>query len=114
MLCRKTVTWLYRLDRNFRLGVGPRCSTRICVFRDGEGKVRLIVESGGRLTVTRRYSWNGCSPKVCVLDLLMRDAGRRRATNPPAGRRPTTPPSCTTRCAEFLDAGSPITRAQAD
>ena len=41
------------------------------IFRDKTGVVRLVIEQGGRITVTRGYAWNGCSPKICVFDLLL-------------------------------------------
>jgi hypothetical protein len=83
MSCRTAVRWLYRLDANFSWASGhPIDADR--VFFDREGKLRLIIERDGRITVTRGYAWNGCSPKVCVFDLLLgtpegavhRDTGR--------------------------------------
>lgn len=70
MLCKNGVSWLYRLERNYTWESGRRLREDL-VFRDRKGKVRLIVEASGRITVTRGYSWNGCSPKLCVLDILL-------------------------------------------
>jgi len=69
-MCKNSVRWLYRLDQNYSWDSGiPIAQDH--AYRDARGKVRLIIEAGGRITVTRGYSWNGCSPKICVLDLLI-------------------------------------------
>ncbi len=69
MLCRKSVRWLYRLERNYSWE-SRRTVPEDLVFRDSAGKVRLIIEEQGRITITEGYAWNGCSPKFCVLDIL--------------------------------------------
>lgn len=111
-MCRKTVKWVYRLDRTFVWESGLPV-TEDLVFKDAKGKVRLIVEQGGRLTVTRGYAWNGCSPKVCVFDLLLGtpDGAVYEGTG-----RPKTYFASMVHDAlyQFLDAGSTISRAQAD
>jgi hypothetical protein len=112
MLCKDTVRWLYRLDRNFTWQSGLKVSEDF-VFYDGKGKVRLIIETDGRLTVTRGYAWNGCSPKICFLDLLL-------GTPDGAVYRPTGKPKTYFASMvhdalyQFLGTGTPISRAQAD
>ncbi len=69
MWCRNTVRWLYRLDDNFKWDSEHSISEDL-VFRDKTGRVRLIIEKGGIITVTRGFAWNGCSPKFCVFDIL--------------------------------------------
>ena len=63
------VRWLYRLGRayswNGRCPVGDDY-----FFFDRKGKLRLIVEASGSITVLARYAWNGCSPKFCIFDIL--------------------------------------------
>jgi len=112
MLCKDTVRWLYRLDRNFTWQSGLKVSEYL-VFCDGKGKVRLIIETDGLLTVTRGYAWNGCSPKICFLDLLL-------GTPDGAVYRPTEKPKTYFASMvhdalyQFLDTGTPISRAKAD
>ena len=69
-MCRNSVRWLYRLERNFTWESSHPVSDDL-VFRDKKGAVRLIIEADGRITVTQGYAWNGCSPKVCVFDFLL-------------------------------------------
>ena len=69
MFCEDSVRWLYRLEENFSWESGLSISQDYA-FKDKTGVVRLILESGGRITVTRDYAWNGCSPKFCFFDLL--------------------------------------------
>lgn len=70
MWCRNSVRWLYRLEHNFTWESRYPIPEDL-VFRDKTGVVRLIIEASGRITVTRGYAWNGCSPKFCVFDLLI-------------------------------------------
>src|SRR5436190_2080914 len=70
MLCRNAVDWLYRLDRTFTWESGLALPHDLA-FRDKQGTVRLVIETSGRITVMRGYAWNGCSPKFCVLDILI-------------------------------------------
>ncbi len=112
MLCCNIVPWLYRLDRSFTWKSGLPVDQDL-VFRDRKGKVRLIIEAGGELTVTRGYAWNGCSPKISILDLLF--GTPEGAVYGPTGKRKTYFASMVHDALyQFLDAGSPITRAQAD
>lgn len=69
-MCKNSVRWLYRLEDDFTWPSEHRTDARL-VFRDKTGVVRLIVEPDGRITVTRSYAWNGCSPKVCLFDFLL-------------------------------------------
>lgn len=69
-MCRNSVRWLYELDQNFTWDSGHPIPEDLA-FEDRTGAVRLIIEQSGRITVSRGYAWNGCSPKVCVLDLLL-------------------------------------------
>ena len=70
MACETGVPWLYKLDANYTWGSGHPVPHDL-VFRDEGGNVRLIIESDGRITVTRGYAWNGCSPKLCIFDVLV-------------------------------------------
>ena len=112
MMCRNTVRWLYRIDEGFTWESGLSVNDDL-VFKDSKGKVRLVIEAGGRLTITRGYAWNGCSPKFCVLDILVGtpDGAVDRRTG-----RPKTYFASMVHDAlyQFLDTESPITRRQAD
>ena len=70
MFCENSVRWLYRLDENFSWE-SPLDIKQDYAFKDKTGVVRLILERGGRITVTRGYAWNGCSPKFCFFDILI-------------------------------------------
>jgi len=70
MSWRTAVRWLYRLDSNYTWE-SRRPVPEDLVFLDRKGKLRLIIETDGQITVTRGYAWNGCSPKFCFLDLLL-------------------------------------------
>ena len=69
-MCRNGVDWLYRLEKSYSWKSNHPIAEDL-VFRDKKGKVRLIVGKDGTITVTRGYSWDGCTPKFCVLDFLI-------------------------------------------
>jgi len=66
---RNSVRWLYRLDRAYSWESGCPVGDDFLFF-DKQGKLRLVVETSGRITVLAGYAWNGCSPKVCLFDIL--------------------------------------------
>ena len=63
--------WLYRLPANYTW-TSPFRHDADYAFADSRGRVRLVLERNGAITVTRGYTWNGCSPKFRILDLLVR------------------------------------------
>ena len=109
---RNAVTWVYQADEHFswnsEVPVG-----RDHYFRDQGGTVRLIIGSEGRITVTRGYAWNGCTPKIVVLDQLIGtpDGAVHKSTG-----RPKTYFATMVHDAlyQFLRAESPYSRRQAD
>ena len=112
MLCSKSVAWLYRAEASFSWdsGIPVRADQ---VFLDATGQVRLVIETTGRLTVTRGYAWNGCSPKFCFLDLLI---GTPDGVVDADTGRPKTYFASMVHDAlyQFLGAESPISRREAD
>lgn len=112
MLSTDCVKWLYRLDTNYSWESGLKVPEDK-YFSDSTGIVRLIIEKEGRITVTREYAWNGCSPKFVFLDLLW-------GTPDGAVYRPTGRPKAYFASLihdalyQFLGAGSPISRREAD
>jgi hypothetical protein len=112
MFCKNSVAWLYRSERSFVWDSGLRVDEDR-VFRDADGKVRLIIEASGRITVTRHYSWNGCSPKMCVFDFIV---GTPDGVVHARTGRPKTYFASMVHDAldQFLRANSPLSRRQAD
>ncbi len=73
----KGIQWIFRvynlftLERDFIWESGHAIPQDL-VFRDlKKNKVRMIIEKSGRITIKERYSWDGCTPKVALLDLLI-------------------------------------------
>lgn len=112
MSCKSGVRWLYRLEASYSWESQHPISEDL-VFRDKSGEVRLVLEKGGKITVTRGYAWNGCSPKFCVADLLLgtpegvvhRDTGKPKTYNASLVHDALY---------QFLRDGLPLTRRHAD
>ena len=68
--CGDTVRWLYRLDEDFAWP-SPFPVSHDVAFQDAEGQTRLLITTDGTITVLKGYAWDGCTPKVCFLDLLV-------------------------------------------
>ena len=111
-MCRNSVKWLYRTEENFGWDSELDIPEDM-VFRDEWGSVRLVLERGGCITVTRGYAWNGCSPKFCFLDLLI---GTPDGVVHARTGRPKAYFASMVHDAlyQFLEADSPLTRRQAD
>jgi Protein of unknown function (DUF1353) len=69
-MCRNGVDWLYKLEKNYTWQSNHPIAEDL-VFKDKKEKVRLLVAKDGTITVMRGYSWDGCTPKFCVLDFLI-------------------------------------------
>ena len=112
MSCRTGVRWLYKLDASYSWDSWHSIPEDL-VFRDSSGDVRLIVEATGRITVTRGYAWNGCSPKFCVFDLLL---GTPEGVVYSDTHRPKTYYASLVHDAlyQFLPDGLPLKRRHAD
>ncbi len=112
MLCRKGVRWVYRLERNYSWESSHRLPEDF-VFRDGQGKVRLIIEKEGTITVTAGYAWDGCSPKICAFDILL---GTPDGIVHAETGRPKTYYASLVHDAlyQFLREAAPLTRRDAD
>ena len=104
--------WLYRLPVNYTW-TSPFRLDADYAFADDGGRVRLVLERNGAITVTRGYAWNGCSPKFRVLDLLV--GTPEGVVNARTGQRKTYFASLVHDALyQFLDDGLPLARKQAD
>ena len=112
MACKDTVRWLYRLDDDVTWP-SPFRIDRDAAFQDSSGRTRLVITTDGRITVTKGYAWDGCTPKFCALDILF---GTPDGAVAAATGRPKTYFASLVHDAlyQFLPDGVPLTRAQCD
>ncbi|MGE5234210.1 MAG: hypothetical protein ACM3OB_08860 [Acidobacteriota bacterium] len=110
--CSEHVSWLYRLESNYSWQSSLPIAEDVA-FQDKNGKVRLILEQGGRITVTRGYAWNGCSPKFCFFDLILGTPDG--VVDPRTGHAKTWCASLVHDALyQFVPDGLPLRRAQCD
>jgi catechol 2,3-dioxygenase-like lactoylglutathione lyase family enzyme len=104
--------WLYRIDANYTW-TSPFRQESDFAFFDAKGRLRLLIERNGAITVMRGYTWNGCSPKFFVLDLLF--GTPEGVVNARTGHRKTYYASMVHDALyQFLADDLPLTRVQAD
>jgi hypothetical protein len=112
MFCSNHVVWKFRLEKSFSWASGVPVEDEYLFF-DQQMKARLLIEKNGRITVMRRYAWNGCSPKFCVFDFLIGTPDG--VVNKKTGKPKTYFASMIHDVLyQFLDAGLPYDRRQAD
>lgn len=76
---RKGIHWFFRVYKLFTLGEDFVWQTKkIELEKDYEfldknkkGKLRMTITKGGLITIRERYTWDGCTPKFSLLDLLV-------------------------------------------
>lgn len=112
LMCKNSVRWLYKLDENYCWESGVHFGSDY-VYRDVKERVRLIIEAEGRITVTKGYSWNGCSPKLCIFDI---NIGTPDGVVHKCTGRPKTYFASLVHDAlyQFLRVNAPVSRRQAD
>jgi hypothetical protein len=69
-MCRDAERWLFRLEDHVTWESGHAFSADMA-FEDREGVRWLEVTKTGAITILSGYAWDGCSPKLCVLDLVL-------------------------------------------
>lgn len=109
------VKWIYVLDEDFSYDIRshlPR-DFKGCSFEDSGGTRRLEIRPDGTATVFARYAWDGCTPKFSLWDILI---GTPDGAPNSVTRKPKTYYASLMHDAlcQFLDAGSPVKRAEAD
>ncbi len=112
MPCQGAAKWLYRLDRDYAWQ-SPFRFARDWAFQDGEGHTRLVLTAEGVIHVLAGYSWDGCTPKTCFLDVVI---GTPDGVVFLGTGRPKTYYASLVHDAlyQFLPSGLPLTRAEAD
>ena len=111
-MCKNSERWVFTLPRDFEWDVGPAVAED-AAFRDKTGTTRLILRRPSTIIVTEGYAWDGCSPKICVFDILI---GTPDGVIDSTTRQPKTYYASLVHDAlyQFLPNGLPFTRAQAD
>jgi len=110
------VRWVYVLDRDYVYNVRshlPPDWNEGCAFVDQKGKRRLEIHPNGDATVRAGYAWDGCTPKFAVFDILVGvpDGVPSQVTKKPKAYYASLLHDV---LYQFLDAGLPLSRAQAD
>ena len=111
-MCKNSERWVYTLASEFSWESSLPVTNEVA-FKDKTGAVRLILRRPGTIIVTERYAWDGCSPKMCVFDILL---GTPDGVVDSTIRQPKTYYASLVHDAlyQFLLDGLPFSRRQAD
>jgi Protein of unknown function (DUF1353) len=110
------VKWIFELQSNYEVNLRDFAAVDIsehCVFEDSKGVIRLELFPAGRAVVKGGYAWDGCTPKFSVFDIVVGvpDGVPNRTTRKPKAYYASLMHDV---LYQFLDAGSPVSRAKAD
>lgn len=74
----KGINWIFRVYKLFTLSENYVWDTGIAFdknyeFRDTkkENKIRMTIDTSGRITVNKGYAWDGCTPKFSFFDFFV-------------------------------------------
>jgi hypothetical protein len=111
-MCKNSERWVFTLPEDFTWHSGHPVPEDLA-FEDKTGVVRLILRRPDEITVTRGYAWDGCTPKICVLDVTF---GTPDGVIDSRTKRPKTYYASLVHDAlyQFLQDGLPLARWQAD
>lgn len=70
MLCTKTEKWLYKLKEDY-VWKSTHTQEKNWGFVDQKGVLQMKLMSDGHIVVMKGYCWDGCTPKFCLLDVLL-------------------------------------------
>jgi len=112
MFCHNTEKWLYKLNEDYRWQ-SPFLQDSDWAFQDHTGKTRMKLMRDGTIVVIQGYAWDGCTPKFCLLDILI---GTPDGAIDVESAHPKTWHASLVHDAlcQFLSAGLPMSRAQVD
>jgi hypothetical protein len=111
-MCQNSEKWVFELEQDYSWESGFTFTDDFA-FKDKTGIVRLMLLRNGRMTVNKSYAWDGCSPKICIFDVLF---GTPDGVVDSRTRKPKTYYASLVHDAlyQFLPDGVPLTRKQAD
>ena len=112
MFCNNNEKWLYKLNADVEWQ-SPYRWDKDWLFKDQYDKPFLKMLSDGRIIVLQEYAWDGCTPKFCLLDILIGipDGAVDTTTGHPKAWHASLVHDA---LCQFLPAGVPLTRAQSD
>ena len=110
------VKWIFVLDEDCSFNVKshlPSDFTTGCAFEDRSGRRRLEIHPDGTAKVIAHYAWDGCTPKCALWDIVLGtpDGVPNNKTKKPKAYYASLIHDV---LYQFLDAGLPISRADAD
>jgi hypothetical protein len=111
-MCENSERWVFTLAEPFIWHHAPPVAED-AAFQDKTGVTRLILQRPSTVIVTEGYAWDGCTPKVCVFDVLV---GTPDGVIDSRTKQPKAYHASLVHDAfyQFLADDLPFTRAQAD
>jgi hypothetical protein len=110
------VRWVFILEADYVYNLRrhlPSDWSEGCAFVDRKGHRRLEIHPNGDARIVAGYSWDGCTPKFSLFDIVfgIPDGIPNQVTKKPKAYYASLAHDV---LYQFLDADLPLTRAQAD
>lgn len=111
-MCKFVVKWMYVRENDFLWQSGLAIPEDMA-FEDKNGIRRLELRKNGEITVLKNYAWDGCTPKFCLIDIVV---GVPEGATHQRTKQPKTYFASLVHDAlyQFLDDGLPLNRKDAD
>jgi hypothetical protein len=111
-MCKNYEKWVFELEEDFSWQSGFLFKNDFA-YIDKSGILRLILLRDGTVIVKKGYAWDGCSPKICVFDVLI---GTPDGVVDSRTKKPKTYYASLVHDAlyQFLPDGVPLSRKQVD
>ncbi|MCC6658851.1 MAG: DUF1353 domain-containing protein [Rhodocyclaceae bacterium] len=111
-----SVRWIFLLEQDYTYSLGrhlPADWREGWAFADSSGRRRLEIHPNGDAVVLAGYAWDGCTPKYSLADIVL---GTPDGVPSEITKKPKTYYASLLHDVlyQFLDAGLPLSRRQAD
>ena len=67
----KTAPWKFKLENNYTCFPSAKFPKKLLIRGFVFDSKWLLIDSTGNITIRKEYAWDGCSPKINIMDLFL-------------------------------------------